>query len=159
MRNRGRWAKVAQVKYTHVYGASAAKTDVALTVRWASALPVRQALTRTGYGSTAQAPEGGGYLVEIAGFPAIFVGERAKKLEAELAKSARLSVRGRAAVRAESASVPPFGMHLMATVRFAPIGGLTPDEGEVVVSASALGFELRQPFRLAPMVYRGRLEL
>lgn len=97
--------------------------------------------------------------MEIAGFRAIFVADRVKKLEAELHRSARLLVSGPSPARAESVAVPPFGMHLMATLRFPRLAGLAPEEGDITVSAAALGFDFRQPFRLGSMIYGGRLEL
>ena len=80
-------------------------------------------------------------------------------MEAELAESATVTVKGRKAVRATSASVPEHGNHLMATLRFPRTENLSADDGLIEVYARAGAIEMVQRFKLREMIYRGRLEL
>jgi len=143
-------------------------TEIYLTARWASALPVRQAMALFQYGrgglDSAKAMEmlrdpGGEYVVELAGFPATAIVQGARRFEAELLESASLYVKGRKAVRATSSSVPEHGNYLIATLRFPRMADLAAEEGQIVIAASAGPMEIEQKFKLREMAYRGRLEL
>jgi hypothetical protein len=148
--------------------APAVLTEIYLTVRWASALPVRQAMALHQYGRggldsprAAALLEGasGEYVVEIAGFPATLVGQGARRFEAELLESAILHVKGRKALQAVACSMPEHGNHLIATLRFPRFADLAAEEGMVECSASAGPVAFRQRFKLREMTYGGKLEL
>jgi len=144
------------------------QTEIYLTMRWASALPVRQAMAlhqygRSGLGS-AKAVEllrgnQGEYVFEVAGFPAGMVVQGTRRFEAELVESATLVVKGRKAIRATAASMPEHGNHLIATIRFPRFENLSESEGLIEFAAKAGPMEIGQKFKLRDMSYKGRLEL
>jgi hypothetical protein len=144
------------------------QTEIYLITRWASALPVRQAMALHQYGrsglETPKAAEmlrGGGseYVLEIAGFPAGMIPQGVRRFEAELLQSAALYVKGRKALAPVSCSVPEHGNHLIATLQFARYEELDADDGTIECTASAGPMEFRQKFKLRDMIYGGRLEL
>lgn len=148
--------------------APAVLTEVYLTTRWSSALPVRQALALAQFGREGLGRpkaeellrgEGDEYVVEVAGFPAGMIGQGARRFEAELAATATLYVKGRPAVKAASASVPEHGNHLIATLRFPRWENLSSDAGVIEFAAQAGPMDIRQKFKLHEMQYKGRLEL
>jgi len=97
------------------------QTEIYLTTRWASALPMRQAMALHQFGrsglNTAKAATvlqeiPTEYVLEVAGFPAGMVPQGVRRFEAELLASATLLVKGRNSLRATAASVPEHGTHL-----------------------------------------------
>jgi hypothetical protein len=143
-------------------------TEIYLTARWASALPVRQAMALFQYGKSgvesARAVEtlrdpGKEYVLELAGFPATAIVQGARRFEAELLESATLLMKGRKAVRATASSVPEHGNYLVATLRFPRMADLRPEEGHLTIAATAGPMAIEQKFKLREMTYRGRLEL
>ncbi|MBL8176210.1 MAG: hypothetical protein JNK48_16145 [Bryobacterales bacterium] len=134
------------------------KTEAYLTVRWSSALPVRQALALAERASEVAAPPRE-YLIHLAGIPTVVAGESTAPMEKLLLKTAALSVKGRRTVYASSADVPEHGTHLMAAVRFPRMEGLEASEGAVEFFAEAGPIKVLQRFPLKAMVYRGNLEL
>ncbi len=144
-------------------------TEIYLTIRWSSGLPVRQALAleqwgREGIQSPAarellEAKPDAGYLIEVFGIPATTFPDGVEKLEAELARTASLFLKGRKAVQPESVTVPPAGMHLSAAMRFPRYTDLTGGEGIIEFAASAGPVKIAAKFKLKDMMYRGRLEL
>lgn len=147
---------------------SGARTEIYLTTRWSSALPVRRALALLEFGveglqgeksiellSRAE-PE---YIVEIAGFPTIMIRQGAKRFAAELLDTARLVVPGRRPIAATSSHVPEHGMHLAATLRFPRLRDLTPKEKMIDLLAKSGPINIRERFTLKSMMYGGSLEL
>lgn len=149
-------------------GGWATRTEIYLTIRFASALPVRQALALTEFGREGLesdrakrilAPSESEYVIEVGGFPATAVKGGAKLLQEDFAKSARLVVRGHAQGVVASADVPEWGNHLVATLRFPRFADLGPEDGKLKLVASVGPIRIDQAFALNEMVYRGRLEL
>jgi hypothetical protein len=143
------------------------RTEAYLTVRWSTALPVRQALVLVEFGkggfqdpraqeTLAAQPQD--YVLDIAGFPAILFSRHAKQLESDLSKTARLYLRGRKALAPTSVGVPEHGNHLAATLRF-PRWADVDESGTVEFTAQTGTMKIEVPFKLKPMVYRGRLEI
>ncbi|MEO7650622.1 MAG: hypothetical protein ABIZ80_09140 [Bryobacteraceae bacterium] len=144
------------------------RTEMYLTVRWSSALPIRQALALQQFGREGLEDPLAVELitkaerdcvVEVAGFRLSMVPQGAAALEKELKKSAKLAVKGRRSVFPSSVQVPEHGMHLMATLRFPRFEDIGADDGVLQFSAEAGPAKIECPFKLKPMVYRGRLEL
>jgi hypothetical protein len=144
------------------------RTEMYLTVRWSSALPIRQALALQLYGREGledpravdliSKPERD-YVVDVAGFRPAMVPQGAAAFEKELMKSAKLTAKGRRLLAPTSVQVPEHGMHLTATLRFPRWENLSQEDGEVRFYAEAGAAKIDCPFKLKPMVYRGRLEL
>ena len=144
------------------------QTEIYLTTRWSSALPMRQALALHQFGRaglhSARAVEllrgtDAEYVLDVAGFPAGMVPQGARRFEAELLESATLLVKGRKALRATAASVPEHGSHLIATLRFPRFDNLFDGDGLIEFAALAGPMDIRQKFKLKDMSYKGRLEL
>jgi hypothetical protein len=144
------------------------RTEAYLTIRWASALPVRQALALMEYGKGGldhpkalellnQTPED--YVIDIAGFPATLIGERSPQLERELRKTARLWIPGRKPLAPTDAYVPEYGMHLQATLRFPRVVGLEATDDPIELIARTPWFGMQQKFKPKTMLYRESLEL
>jgi hypothetical protein len=146
---------------------SGARTEIYLTARWASALPIRQAYAIQDFGRGGlDSPEviqrlfsePAEYVLELAGFPTILFKKGSQELEDSLAASA-ITVPGRPPVAPNSVIVPAHGMHLMATMRFPRFANLQPGDGSITLTASAGMIYIEHGFRLKSMVYQSRLEL
>ncbi|MBM3734672.1 MAG: hypothetical protein FJW39_02710 [Acidobacteria bacterium] len=144
------------------------RTELYLTTRFSSALPVRQALAIAEFGRAGLGQPGAralldrepaGYLVETGGFLTTMFPSGAKALEEELLKTARLYTAGRRPVHAIEVSVPEHGMHLAASIRFPRFEGLDMDKGVIEFAGEAGKSPFVQRFKLRDMFYRGRLEL
>lgn len=144
------------------------QTEMYLTVRFSSALPIRQALAlvefgRSGLGDPRAVQllntEPDECVVDVAGFPVISMNRGAGALAEDLQKSARLTMKGTAPVAPKTAEVPAHGMHLVATLRFPRLGDLPAGDGVLQFSASSGTILIEQPFKLKQMMYRGRLEV
>jgi hypothetical protein len=162
------WAKQVTVSYrTQAPGAPPVRAEMYLTIRWASALPVRQALALSEFGRERLDEPGAReilsrgateYVVEIAGVPATLPGGAAQ-IERALRKTASLSVKGRMLVKAAEVAVPEHGMHLLATLRFPRFENLSGDEGAIRFYGEPGAMRIDEQFKLKEMTYRGRLEL
>jgi hypothetical protein len=145
-----------------------AQTEIYLTTRWSSALPIRQAMALHQFGrsglSSAKAAEllqgnAAEYVLEVAGFPVGMVPQGVRRFEAELLESSTLLLKGRKTLRATAASVPEHGNHLIATLRFPRFENLSDSDGFIEFAAQAGPMDIRQKFKLRDMNYKGRLEL
>jgi len=146
---------------------SGARTEIYLTARWASALPIRQAYAIQDFGRGGlQSPEAiqrlssepTEYVLELAGFPTILFKKGSQELEDALTSSA-ISITGRPPVGPTSVVVPAHGMHLMATMCFPRFATVQPADGSITLTASAGTIYIEHGFRLKSMVYQARLEL
>jgi hypothetical protein len=144
------------------------RTEVCLTIRWSSALPIRQALAlerwmREGLEHPkaiefldCEEPD---YVVEILGFPVQLVPQGTRRLEAELLQTAGVLLKGHGPIQATSAYVPQHGEHLSAELRFPRRDPIRADDGTLEFAAQAWPMKIQQKFKLKAMIYRGRLEL
>jgi hypothetical protein len=141
---------------------------VNLTVRWSSALPVRQAIALTQWGRSGldnpraiellkrEEPD---YVVEVFGLPAIMLSQGAAKVQEELSKTACLWWKGGRTIPAKSVTVPEHGMHLSAEIRFPCSAELTSEIGTLELLAKTGPIRIEPKFRPKSMVYLGNLEL
>lgn len=154
------WAKPYTAGYTI---GRAVQTELNLTTRFSSALPIRQALAlaestpEEAEAAVGPAPER--YIVEVGGFLVTAVKQGSKKLEGDFARSARLAVKGRKPLAPIEVVVPEHGMYLSAKLEFARYDSLSPEEGMIEFTAQSGPFVIKQSFPLRRMVYRGALEL
>jgi hypothetical protein len=148
--------------------APSVQTEIYLTTRWSSALPMRQAMALHQFGrsglNSAKAVEllqgnPAEYVLEVAGFPVGMVPQGVRRFEAELLESSRLLLKGRKALRATASSVPEHGNHLIATLRFPRFENLSDNDGFIELAAQAGPMDILQKFKLRDMNYKGRLEL
>jgi hypothetical protein len=143
------------------------RTEVYLTLRWSSALPIRQALALNEFGRDGLSQERAVELLtrqdtdavlEIFGLPVTMVPQGTKALEAELEKSAMLWCKGQRALHATSVRVPEHGYHLSAELRFPRPETIGPESGLLEFSAEAGPIKIAHKFKLKSMIYRGRFE-
>jgi hypothetical protein len=132
------------------------RTEIHLTVRWSSALPVRKALEAEGYPA---ADPGNEYVIEIFGIPTTVVHQDAVKLREGFEKAATLTIRGQRPVAVSSVEVPGHGLFLAATLRFPRFAEVSPDAAVIELQAESGPILLRLKFKPREMVYKGRLEL
>ncbi|MBM3768409.1 MAG: hypothetical protein FJW32_23750 [Acidobacteria bacterium] len=144
-----------------------AHTEAYLTIRWASALPVRQAMVLQQFGkhglddARAQAllrEDPAEHVIEIAGFPTTMMTQGARRMEAELLASTEILFKGRKPLRPASVSVPEHGMHLMATLRFSRMAEIGED-GLLLVSGRTGPMEFSQKFPVREMLYEGKIAI
>ena len=144
------------------------RAEVYLTVRWSSALPIRQALALERWGRRGvDQPEAvaflneppSDYVIEIFGMPARLGAEGTKNLERDLKKTARLLLKGRRPIEPLTVEVPEHGEHLSAELHFPRLEPVSADMGDLQFHAAAGGLEIESKFKLKAMVYDGRLEL
>ncbi|MCP5111777.1 MAG: hypothetical protein GY953_13185 [bacterium] len=143
-------------------------TQAALTILWASALPIKQAMVRTksrgGQMDTQQAnqileKDESDYVVEVYGLPALVAYSGVGVVQAEVFRTAYLSTKTGKVIRAGSVYVPVRGAKLVITMRFPRTEPITEKDGWVEAFAKGGVFEFRQRFPIKAMKYRGKLEL
>jgi hypothetical protein len=143
-------------------------TEFYLTVRWTSALPIRQALALLEHGRNGLdqpravellASQPRDYVIDIGGFNTLMYPQGAAKLRDELARSVRVLVKGRHPLKPVDVEVPDHGMHLSASLRLPRYEGLGQEDGVIEVTGETLGAGIDCKFKLREMVYRGALEL
>ena len=151
-----------------VQNAPPVQTEIYLTTRWSSALPIRQALAlhqygRAGLQSTNAASllneSPNEYVLDVAGFPVGSIPQGVRRFEAELLQSATITVKGHKPLQATAVSVPEHGNHLVATIRFPRKENFADQPGFIEFTAHAGPMDIRQKFKLQDMTYKGRLEL
>jgi hypothetical protein len=146
----------------------AAGESVTLIVRWHTALPVKQAITRSKYGSeVGTSPEAKkfleqpepNYIISVSGLPASFGRgdmERAKK---DARAQTSLNVKGRAPVGPVDVEFLPSGQNIDAFFAFPRGVAFTLADKEVEFVTRIGNLNVRYKFRLKDMVYNGKLEL
>ena len=151
-----------------VQNAPPVQTEIYLTTRWSSALPIRQALALHQFGRAGlqsanaaallnESPSE--YVLDVAGFPVGSLPQGARRFEAELLQSATITVKGHKPIHATAVSVPEHGNHLIATIRFPRNENLNETTGFIEFTAHSGPMDIRQKFKLQDMTYKGRLEL
>ncbi|MBL8209435.1 MAG: hypothetical protein JNK87_01920 [Bryobacterales bacterium] len=154
------WARQVSVRYEFVLavGDAPAHTEAELTIRWASALPIRRAMAQE-WPAEGDKPEPAEYIITVSGFPQNTTPRGARWLEAQILDSAYLTVKGQRSRKATAAYVPPHGTHLTAELRFPKDPLLHEDDGTVEFTAQAGNFRIAQKFALRKMIYEGQLAL
>lgn len=149
-------------------GGSTPRAEVFLTLRWSSALPIRQALLLlSSRGNPQAAPESAAaleqepreYLLELFGLPVQAAPANTTEWAASLERTAALVRKHRRPVPVQSVEIPPYGNHLSIQFRFPRTDAIVLEDRQVEFFAAGGAFEFRKTFQLAPMIYEGRLAL
>lgn len=149
-------------------GGAQARAEAFLTLRWSSALPVRQALVLLSSRGNPPEPSGSeaaleqdppDYLLELFGLPAQAAPSDTAGWAGALQQSAVLLRPQRQPIQAGSVEIPPYGNHLAIRFRFPRTEPIALEDRQVEFFAAGGPFEFRKIFKLAPMVYEGRLAL
>jgi hypothetical protein len=139
-----------------------------LWVRWHAALPIKQALVRSKYGSEAgtspeakkflERPEPN-YLVSVSGLPKTFLQGDVEKVKQAAKQQTSLSVKGRAPVGPTEVQFTPNDQSVDAFFTFPKAAPFTLDDKEIEFATKIGTLIVRYRFRLKDMVYNGKLEL
>ena len=129
-----------------------------VTIRWRSALPMRQAFARTSGGDAVpQDYVDRYYVIEASALPAAMA-HIADEPE-HLRQISRLVIKGREPIRAKMVDIRPQpgapGLYLY----FPRDAAITPDDKAVELEITSDEFDVHAKFKLKDMQYRGRLEL
>lgn len=139
---------------------------VDLTIRWASALPVRRAFalqefSRSGLDHPRAIElletEPTDFLIQIAGIPRTLYGEDGKHLRNQLQET-RLSIPGRRTLTPARIDIPSIGRELTATLRF-PRSSVPEDAASIELLSQIESERIEQRFKVRSMHYQDRLEL
>jgi len=146
-----------------------------VTVRWESALPVKQALLRLKFGSQLPPESDPSYTLNrpedhyIVGVVGLEMPRKQKKpgadespqdrMREEFLATARLSRRGRSFIGASDVKINPPEARDEVLFYFPKTDPLSVDEKEVIFAAEQGAFEIRRVFHLKEMQYHGKLEL
>jgi hypothetical protein len=142
--------------------------DADIIIRWASALPVRQAKAlyqqRDGKLPATKATEliaarGGGYVLELHGVPAE-VAHQGPETVADIARqSVVMRTKTGRVFRPVKAEATVHALSMTILVTFSDAEPVRVQDREVEVSGDIQIFKFKAGFPLAPMVYLGNLEL
>lgn len=141
--------------------------SVTFTIRWQSALPIKQALVKMKYkaeaGTSAEAkqllsatePE---YVVVAAGLNRSMVRGDAEQIKQALMGATQLVVKGKEPIKPDNFRL--VGQSRMdAVFAFPKTNAITEDDKDVEFQCMVGTFSLRQKFHLKDMVFNGKLEL
>jgi hypothetical protein len=140
--------------------------DPRVTVRWDSALPIRQALSKQGPAGSADKPalesEPASYIVAVADLPrageymGAMVAAAVNRLD-QLVAATSITLKGKPALTPEKVEHGRDGTSLLFTFpRGSPI---SLDDKEVEFATRIGAMEVRRKFKLKDMVYQGKLAL
>jgi hypothetical protein len=142
--------------------------SLTLFVRWHAALPIKQALVRSKYGSEAgtspeakkflERPEPN-YLVSVSGLPKTLLQGDIEKLKQAAKQQTSLNVKGRAPVGPADVQFTPNDQSVDAFFAFPKAVPFTLDDKEIEFATKIGALTVRYKFRLKDMVYNGKLEL
>ncbi|MDA0206201.1 MAG: hypothetical protein O3A53_06425 [Acidobacteria bacterium] len=145
-------------RFAAVGSESRAFGDGDVVVRWSSALPIRQALERTGAGDSAPRPEllRDYYVVSLSRIPPGMV--RLADEPEKLRSAARLTPKGRASMRAARIEIRPQpgtpGIDLYFPRETEP----SAEDRQIVFELVAEDYELKAKFKPRDMIYHGKME-
>jgi hypothetical protein len=139
-----------------------------ITVLWASATPIKQAVALSRLGReeslsdearrTIETSESN-YVLEVYGIPAIVAHGGAQLIQTEIHQSASLRTKTDRVIRPESVYTRIQGDKLVITMRFPRTEPITTRDRWVECSAKTGIFEFNRRFHLSQMVFQGKLEL
>jgi hypothetical protein len=134
--------------------------DHRVTVRWDSALPVRQALSKQGWPLSERTPAS--YIVTVAGLPGAgeymgpMVSAAVERLD-QLVAATSITIKGKPALTPEKVEHGIDGASLLFT--FPRTSAISLDDKEVEFVTKIGAMEVRRKFKLKDMVFQGKLEL
>ena len=140
-----------------------AAPSLTLTVRWHSALPIKQAIAKTRFGDeVATSPEAAkllahvetNYIVGISGFPLQMV----RANPSQLKSAAMLNIKGKDSIQAVDVKGDREGERANLYLFF-PRGEIKAEDGDVEVVLKLGPMEIKRKFKLKDMVYDGKLEI
>jgi hypothetical protein len=141
--------------------------SITLTIRWASALPVKQALVRMSFkGDAATSPEAKqrleanepDYVIVVSGLNRGMVLGSADELKQAMMGATALVIKGKEPIKAKDFRIVGQGK-MDAVFAFPKANPITEDDKEVEFQSKVGMNIIRQRFRLKDMMFNGKLEL
>ena len=138
-----------------------------LVIRWQSALPMKQAVARTKWGSEAGTSteaktflerEEPSYIVAVSGIPRPLVGDQ-DQLKGVLKDQTTLIAKGKDKLTPSEIQFAPNGRAIDVYFLFPKSAAFSVDDKEVEFSTKLAGFNVKNKFRFKDMVVNGKLEL
>ena len=129
-----------------------------VVVRWSSALPIRQALERTGAGDSVPRPEllRDYYVVSLSRIPAGMV--RLADEPEKLRTAAHLTPKDRASMPAERIEIRPQPGMPGIDLHFPRETELGAEDRQIIFELVAEDYELKAKFKPRDMIYHGKME-
>jgi hypothetical protein len=137
-----------------------------VTIRWDSALPIRQALLRSRFGDHVSEPGDlkqnlnqpeRDYIITVIGLLASHQSRDREHMEKELMGAAKLIRTGKAPIKPENVTLDASIGAIQ--VLFPRTDAISPDDKEVTFELQFGSIKVMKKFRLKAMTYKGRLEL
>jgi hypothetical protein len=139
-----------------------------MTVRWQSALPVREAIVKAKYGNeagtSAEAKKAleekvDHYILSVGGIPKTALQGDPDEVKKQMLAQATLVIRGRDPVKPVDFMTENVGRTTEVMFAFPKTTPITEDDKEVEFSVRIGDFNVRQKFRLRDMLVNGKLDL
>ncbi len=141
---------------------------VNLTVRWQSALPVREAIVKAKYGNeAATSPEAkkaledkvDHYILSVGGLPKSLLQGDADQLKTQMLGQGTLVIKGKDPIKPVDFMTETAGRTAEVMFAFPRTTAITEDDKEVEFIVKIGDFSIRQKFRLKDMLINGKLDL
>jgi hypothetical protein len=139
-----------------------------LTVRWQSAMPVREALVKTKYGNeaatSAEAKKAleekvDHYILAVGGLPKNVLQGNADDLKKQMLAQGTLVIKGKDPIKPVDFMTESAGRTAEVMFAFPKTTTITEDDKEVEFIVKIGDFSIRQKFRLKDMLINGKLDL
>lgn len=143
-------------------------TSITLTLRWQSALPVRQALIRMKYGAEASSSaeakkfldqEQSGYIIAVSGIMRSALARQGEALKKAVMEQTSLSAKGKDPLKPTDLEIKPGEKMIVAYFLFPKTTPFTPDDKDVEFATKLGPLPVKYKFHLKEMVFSGKLEL
>jgi hypothetical protein len=138
-----------------------------VTVRWVSALPVKEALLKSKYGAEAgsadakkmlEQPERQ-YVIAVIGLPAQFARANAERIQEQLKAATAIERKGKDPIAPEKIEVFPQNNQAGFMFRFPKTDPISLDDKEIEFTTKIGPMTIKRKFKLADMKVKGQLEL
>jgi hypothetical protein len=139
--------------------------ETKLIIRWASALPIRQALrwgrdrVKPGQPPNADGTEADDYVIEVLGFAARYARMSDDRIREELHATTCIKRKNKDDLLAEKIEVNPVGRVDTFVYRFPKDDPIRLEEKEVEFVSGLGAVTFKEKFKLSEMLYRGKLAL
>jgi hypothetical protein len=139
----------------------------AITIRWVSAMPLKQALVKTKYGDKAGGDEAKKmldqadtqYVITMTGLPAQLAKSDPDHVREQLKSATALLRKDKDPLAADTVDVHPQNGQISVIFRFSKASPIAADDKEVEFSTKVGPLVIKRKFKLAEMEFNGKLEM
>ncbi|MBZ5606628.1 MAG: hypothetical protein LAP38_00080 [Acidobacteriia bacterium] len=148
-------------------GGGQAVPSLQLTVRWQSAMPMKQALVRRRFGAEAATSpdakkfldDNAVYLIALAGLPAAMARFNSPEIKSAMKEKTTLTAKDKPPLHPVDVGVGPPGQQVEIFFVFPKTTEFTLDDKEIEFATSLGAIAVKQKFRLKDMLVNGTLQL